>query len=274
MLSALHSTETHFPKQARSSARFDLILVVQSEPFQLTSLGAINDPFGLCTEKILKELFDFKIEEGSLAFRRLPGLAQDPSVLCEHAFSVHLGLGFFSPQERLPLLFVLLFQPAWSMLWRLFSRRHSSSPAGEWTPSSTFASNSQFLSSVWKGGSPSPLVSIPQPPSLLRTPFGLGPRVVNRSGGRGAGDGGRGQRGQDGRTQRSAPRWAGDRTQPTEQAGTRSQGPPGVPRCRGRGIGAARVDLVLTLPPPPPRSPGRSPPLPTLRGPLVQSRRL
>nr|XP_025716602.1 proline-rich protein HaeIII subfamily 1-like [Callorhinus ursinus] len=94
-------------------------------------------------------------------------------------------------------------------------------------------------------------------------------------------EGGAEPRGRDGRTQRGAPRWAGDGAKPTEEVGTRCRGPRERRRAwrggsggAGRGPGAACVDLVRPFPPPPPRSPGRSPPLPTLRGPLVQSRRL
>lgn len=166
-------------------------------------------------------------------------------------------------QERLPVLFVMeTFQ---STTQELSSQGVDSVV--------NLRSNSQFLSPVWKGGSPSPLVSVPQPPSLPLTPFGLRPRVAQR-GGRGRGAGGAG--GGAGMGGHNAPRRSGRRTarSPPSRRGCGARGPRERRGAAGWGFRAARVDLVRTLPPPPPRSPRRSPPLPTLLGPLVQSRRL
>lgn len=111
---------------------------------------------------------------------------------------------------------------------------------------------------------PSP-AAFPRPPSVYA--------LASRS--PAAGGGGRGRRGRDGRTQRAAPKRAEDGAQPTEQAGTRSQGPPGAPRCRGRGVrGGARgpcphapaapatVPGSLPASPHPPRAVGTVPPTP------------
>lgn len=154
-----------------------------------------------------------------------------------------------------------------------FNRQKSCSPAWEWNPSSTFATCSQFLTSIWEEVSLS-LRFLPRfPLSLfLLTPsfYVLASRTTAAKRGLRAGAEGAGRA-----------VGMGVQTVPWSGRGETARSPlpaPGHARadsragCGARGAGAACGGRARTLSRPPPPFSGRWPPLPTLRGMLVHSR--
>lgn len=107
-----------------------------------------------------------KSKRGPLAFHRLPNLARAPSVLCENVFASQYIYILFKKHFH---FFFLSFPPSPQRVLGTCDRRHGSSPARGWTPSSTLASKSNS-SALFRREGPLPPRSLAAPPPAFPCP--------------------------------------------------------------------------------------------------------